>query len=227
MSRIKWLFIGPDGLRHGWRFLIFAAAIFLVVQFLEQPAIAFLAAKLHINRSALSAPSIIVSDGFDLIVILVVTGVAARFEQRRVDSYGLPVNEAFGGPFLGWSDRRFRGNRLCGSRDAYLWRTARAWSRFAWCAVNNLTSLVAYRDVTRRRHGGISLSRLCVAVPMAWRRFLVGRADHDSVVRWRPSGETTRKRNRYWNDIRSRHCPLYQRSRHRLALVGGWLACGL
>lgn len=99
MSRIKWLFIGPDGLRHGWRFLIFAAAIFLVVQFLEQPAIAFLAAKLHVNRSALSAPSIIVSDGFDLIVILVVTGVAARFEQRRIDSYGLPVNEAFGGFF--------------------------------------------------------------------------------------------------------------------------------
>ena len=99
MSRIKWLFIGPDGLRHGWRFLIFAAAIFLVVQFLEQPAIAFLAAKLHVNRSALSAPSIIVSDGFDLIVILVVTGVAARFEQRRIDSYGLPVNGAFGGFF--------------------------------------------------------------------------------------------------------------------------------
>jgi membrane protease YdiL (CAAX protease family) len=99
MSRIKWLFIGPDGLRHGWRFLIFAAAIFLVVQFLEQPAIAFFAAKLHVNRSALSAPSIIVSDGFDLIVILVVTGVAAQFEQRRIDSYGLPVNEAFGGFF--------------------------------------------------------------------------------------------------------------------------------
>ena len=93
------MFIGPDGLRHGWRFLIFAAAIFLVVQFLEQPAIAFLAAKLHVNRSALSAPSIIVSDGFDLIVILVVTGVAARFEQRRIDSYGLPVNGAFGGFF--------------------------------------------------------------------------------------------------------------------------------
>src|SRR5947199_1482339 len=99
MSRIKWLFIGADGLRHGWRFLIFAAAIFLVVQFLEQPAIAFLAAKLHINRSALSAPSIIVSDGFDLIVILIVTGAAARFEQRRIDSYGLPINEAFGGFF--------------------------------------------------------------------------------------------------------------------------------
>ena len=96
MSGVKWLFVGPDGLRHGWRFLIFAAVIFLVVQFLEQPAIAFLAAKCHVDRSALSASSIIVSDGFDLIVILIVTGAAARFEQRRIDSYGLPINKAFG-----------------------------------------------------------------------------------------------------------------------------------
>jgi len=99
MSGVKWLFVGPDGLRHGWRFLIFAAVIFLVVQFLEQPAIAFLAAKCHVDRNALSAPSIIVSDGFDLIVILIVTGMAARLERRRIDSYGLPINEAFGGRF--------------------------------------------------------------------------------------------------------------------------------
>ena len=99
MSGVKWLFVGPDGLRHGWRFLIFSAVIFLVVQFLEQPAITFLAAKCHVDRSALSAPSIIVSDGFDLIVILIVTGMAARLERRRIDSYGLPINEAFGGRF--------------------------------------------------------------------------------------------------------------------------------
>src|SRR5947207_4913235 len=99
MSRIKGLFVGPDGLRHGWRFLIFAAAIFLVVRFLEQPAIIFLAAKLHVDPGALSAPSIIVSGAFDLIVILIVTGVVARFEHRRIDSYRLPINEAFGGFF--------------------------------------------------------------------------------------------------------------------------------
>jgi hypothetical protein len=43
MSKVKSTFIGPDGLRHGWRFLIFLAAIVLVAQFLEQLAIAFLA----------------------------------------------------------------------------------------------------------------------------------------------------------------------------------------
>src|SRR5437867_7333081 len=99
MSKVKSLFIGPDGLRHGWRFLIFVAAIVLVVQFLEQPAIALLEARLHVDRSALSAPSIILGDGFDLIVILIVTGVFALCERRRIDNYGLPLNEAFGGLF--------------------------------------------------------------------------------------------------------------------------------
>ncbi|PYL12375.1 MAG: hypothetical protein DMF43_08540 [Verrucomicrobia bacterium] len=78
MSGVKWLFVGPDGLRHGWRFLIFAAVIFLVVQFLEQPAIAFLAAKCHVDRSALSAPSIIVSDGFDSLLLATVS-IRLRF----------------------------------------------------------------------------------------------------------------------------------------------------
>jgi len=99
MSRIKWLFIGPGGLRHGWRFLIFVAAIVVVAQFLEQPAIGFLEAKLQVDRSALSAPSIILGDGFDLIAVLIVTGVFALCERRRIDSYGLPINEAFGDLF--------------------------------------------------------------------------------------------------------------------------------
>lgn len=99
MSKVKSIFIGPDGLRHGWRFLIFVAAIVLVAQFLEQLAIAFLGAKLHVDRSALSASSLILGDGFDLIVVLIVTGAFALCERRRIDSYGLPVNEAFGGLF--------------------------------------------------------------------------------------------------------------------------------
>lgn len=99
MNQLKLIFISADGLRHGWRFLIFVAATVLVSQFLEQPAIAFLEAKLHVDRSALSAPSIILGDGFDLIAVLIVTGVFALCERRRIDSYGLPINEAFGGLF--------------------------------------------------------------------------------------------------------------------------------
>jgi len=99
VNKLKSIFIGPDGLRHGWRFLIFVAAIVLVAQFLAQFAIAFLEVKLFVDRSALSASSLILGDGFDLIVILIVTGVFALCERRRIDSYGLPINEAFGGLF--------------------------------------------------------------------------------------------------------------------------------
>jgi membrane protease YdiL (CAAX protease family) len=99
MSELKLIFTGPDGLRHGWRFLLFVAAIVLVGQYLEQPAIVFLAAKLHFAGNALSAPSIILGDGFDLVAVVIVTGVFALCERRRIDSYGLPINQAFGGLF--------------------------------------------------------------------------------------------------------------------------------
>ena len=98
MRRVKWVFIGKNGLRQGWRFIIFAAAIILVFQFLEEPALRFLARKLHLDN-ALSATNVIVSDLVDLVIVLIITGVAARLERRRIDSYGLPLNQAFTGLF--------------------------------------------------------------------------------------------------------------------------------
>lgn len=98
MRRVKWVFLGENGLRQGWRFIIFAAAIILVFQFLEEPAFGFLARKLHLDNS-LSATNLIVSDLVDLIIVLIITGVAARLERRRIDSYGLPLNQAFTGLF--------------------------------------------------------------------------------------------------------------------------------
>jgi membrane protease YdiL (CAAX protease family) len=96
MSRFKSLFVGPDGLRHGWRFLLFVAALLALVRLLEEPVFAFFSSKLHLDLKAFSAVSFIVSDGFDFIVILIVTGVIAFLERRRIDGYGLPINEAFG-----------------------------------------------------------------------------------------------------------------------------------
>jgi len=98
MNRIKWLFFGPDGLRHGWRFVIFLVAIELAVQFIEGPALEF-SAKLFHAEDALSATNLAISDLFGLIIVLIITGVFARFERRRVDSYGLSINVAFDGFF--------------------------------------------------------------------------------------------------------------------------------
>jgi len=98
MRRVRWVFIGENGLRQGWHFIIFAAALILVFQFLEEPALRFLARKLHLDN-ALSATNVIVSDLVDLVIVLIITGVAARLERRRIDSYGLPLNQAFTGLF--------------------------------------------------------------------------------------------------------------------------------
>ena len=65
MNKVKSIFIGSDGLRHGWRFLIFVAAILVACQFLVRPVMAFLEGKQHVARNALTAPSIILPDGFD------------------------------------------------------------------------------------------------------------------------------------------------------------------
>jgi hypothetical protein len=98
MRRVKWVFLGENGFRQGWRFIIFAAAIILAFQFLEEPALGFLARKLHLDNS-LSATNLIVSNLVDLIIVLIITGVAAGLERRRIDSYGLPLNQAFTGLF--------------------------------------------------------------------------------------------------------------------------------
>jgi membrane protease YdiL (CAAX protease family) len=45
-SRIGWIFVGVDGLRAGWRFLLFAFGIVLGTWFVEEPSARFLA-QLH------------------------------------------------------------------------------------------------------------------------------------------------------------------------------------
>src|SRR5207248_1292710 len=223
MSRIKWLFIGPDGLRHGWRFLIFVAAIVLVAQFLEQRAIAFLGAKLHVDRSGLSASSIILGDGFDLIVVLIVTGVFALCERRRIDSYGLQINEAFGGLF--WNGVVAGLAVVAFVAAGMLVTGGMRIHGIALRGIDLITSplpwLVAmlFVGVTEEYS-----PRLRVAVTLAWRRFLARSADHHGAVCRPSSGETARERHRYRDDFRPWPHHLHQRSHNRIALVGDRLA---
>jgi membrane protease YdiL (CAAX protease family) len=98
MSRLKSLFVGPDGLRYGWRFVLFAGAIILTGQFVEDPALGFVARTFHLDQ-ALSATNIIVSDLFDFVIIAVLTGIVGWLERKRIDSYGLPIGQAFGSYF--------------------------------------------------------------------------------------------------------------------------------
>jgi len=93
------MFLGPEGLRYGWRFFFFAFGIWLAGEFVEVPVVTFLATRSGTDPSVLSAPALIISELVSLTEVLLLTGVAALLERRRLDSYGLPVAQAFGGLF--------------------------------------------------------------------------------------------------------------------------------
>ena len=90
------LFLGSQGLRAGWRFLLFALGIQLGEALIEGPLGTYLARQLGISLGDLSAPALLLIEAAGLITVLLVTGVAAILERRRIDSYGLPVSRDFG-----------------------------------------------------------------------------------------------------------------------------------
>jgi membrane protease YdiL (CAAX protease family) len=89
-------FVGESGLRPVWRFVLFAIGIVVLSQLIREGKIFLLLAHAFgINLRLLSPQLLILSESLNLIVVLIVTGVAAWLEHRRVDSYGLPAAAAF------------------------------------------------------------------------------------------------------------------------------------
>ncbi len=95
-SRMASIFVGPGGLRAGWRFLLFALGIELAEFYLRTPLLSLLSRRSALNLDELSAPALFIGELVGFISVLLVTGIAAFLERRRVDDYGLPVSQAFG-----------------------------------------------------------------------------------------------------------------------------------
>jgi len=93
------ILVGPEGLRHWWRFFFFALAVWLAGRFVEVPVSNFLAQRLGIDPIALSAPAVIISELVSLAEVSLVTGLPALLERRRIDEYGLRFSQAFGSLF--------------------------------------------------------------------------------------------------------------------------------
>src|SRR3977135_2621003 len=93
---LKRLLVGPDRkLRMLWRAAMFFALAYWVVPLALDPAFAFVADRLHL-AAGLTAANVAINEFENLIVALICTAIFARYEGRRVDSYGLPVARAFG-----------------------------------------------------------------------------------------------------------------------------------
>jgi membrane protease YdiL (CAAX protease family) len=91
------VFKGSGGVRSGWRFAGFLVLALGVIFLLSSYFEPFAAKLLHIDDSTINAPVILLNElGLYFIAVLIATSVAARLEHRRIDSYGLPIREAFG-----------------------------------------------------------------------------------------------------------------------------------
>jgi hypothetical protein len=121
MPAARRIFTGPDGLRAGWRLLIFLA----IAAVLVAPFVLFAQPRLQrVFGTEFTAVNLILSDGVTLTFLLVAAVITARIERRSLAIYGLPPSR-----FLG---RQFRAGALWGfvmfSSIIGLMALTRAWS---------------------------------------------------------------------------------------------------
>jgi membrane protease YdiL (CAAX protease family) len=101
-SGIENIFMGPSGIRSGWRLLIF---IFLMLACLKAEAFTLkhipgVDAWLKAQDQNVFTPALaIVSEGIMLLALLVATGVMALIEKRTYADYYLPMNQFLGKRF--------------------------------------------------------------------------------------------------------------------------------
>jgi membrane protease YdiL (CAAX protease family) len=90
------IFRGPNGLRAGWRLLIFLA-IFLPLSYAVSLSVYPLTHCLHADSST-PLGEVLSLDLF-VLPLLIATWIMGRFERRTFDDYGLPWRRAFGRRF--------------------------------------------------------------------------------------------------------------------------------
>jgi uncharacterized protein len=100
-SGLKSIFVGRNGLRAGWRLLIFLALCAIQLG-------AFLFVRVHFFGSPVGEPAGPItatpimlggSEAIQLLFVLVATVIMGRIEHRRFSEYGLPLRQALGEHF--------------------------------------------------------------------------------------------------------------------------------
>ena len=95
-SRQSPVFYGPDGLRAGWRLMVFLAIL----------SVLFSAAALALRifrhapfRGEIAPGATLLAEGLPLLLILLASWIMAKMERRSLADYGLPARTAFGAKF--------------------------------------------------------------------------------------------------------------------------------
>jgi uncharacterized protein len=91
------IFWGPNGIRAGWRLLIFAAILGVPIGGLYFVAKSFGSPGAHQPQEL--TPVDAMSDGVMILLLLFASWIMSLIEGRRIADYGLPVRKAFGKQF--------------------------------------------------------------------------------------------------------------------------------
>lgn len=91
------IFRGPNGIRAGWRILIFFGILAAIVAVISLIVIAFAHGKRASfgGLSQLTPAGLSVNEGVAFLLIAIAALIMARIERRRWSQYGLPVLSAF------------------------------------------------------------------------------------------------------------------------------------
>jgi uncharacterized protein len=103
--RLKSIFVGPSGLRSGWRLAIFLAITIALQAVFGEILDLIVKSRGIVVPEDLNPAVFLVSDSVTLIAVLLATWIMARWEHRKFAEYGLPGRNALGRRF--WEGAAF------------------------------------------------------------------------------------------------------------------------
>lgn len=93
------IFVGPQGIRAGWRWLIFLVILVLFASALFGIALATHLLRLPSPGAALAPSFVTLQEVIVVIAMFLTVLIMSKIEKRPIEQYGLPAREAFGRRF--------------------------------------------------------------------------------------------------------------------------------